>query len=193
MTPNPKTQQDQFGTYAGEPPQHEGMTTQSLYVPMRDGVRLAVQVVLPRDLASGARIPALLSQTRYWRAMELRAPFKWFLKPEALNPDYRDFQPFFTGRGYALIMVDVRGTGASFGTLPHPWPDDSVEDARVIVDWIVAQPWSNGKVGAHGVSYLGTTAELLVALDHPAVKGVIPMFNHPDAYTDIAFPGGIFD
>ena len=166
---------------------------QSLYIPMRDGVKLAVDVVLPKGLPPDARIPALLSQTRYWRSMEMRAPFKWFLKPEALDPHFRDFQPFFASRGYALVLVDVRGTGASFGTWPHPWPEDSVGDAGEIVDWIVVQPWSNGKVGAHGISYLGTTAELLVALNHPAVKGVIPMFNHPDAYRDIAFPGGIFD
>jgi putative CocE/NonD family hydrolase len=186
--------QTQFGTYEAEPPQYEGMTTESLYITMRDGVRIAVDVVLPGDLPAGTRIPALLSQTRYWRAMELRAPFKWFLKPERLvQAEFRDFQPFFVSRGYASVLVDVRGTGASFGTWPHPWSRESVEDAREIVDWIVAQPWSNGKVGGHGISYLGTTAELLAALNHPAVRGVIPMFNHPDAYTDIGAPGGIFN
>jgi putative CocE/NonD family hydrolase len=186
-------QQDQFGTYEGEPPQYEGMTTQSVHVAMRDGVKIAVDVVLPRDLPATARIPALLSQTRYWRAMELRVPFKWFLKPEAVDPIYRDFEPFFASHGYAVVLVDVRGTGASYGTWPLPWAPDSIEDGREIVDWIVAQPWSNGNVGAYGISYLGTTAELLTALEHSAVKAVVPMFNHPDPYTDIAFPGGVFD
>jgi putative CocE/NonD family hydrolase len=186
-------QQDRFGTYPGEPPQYEGMTTHSVHVTMRDGVKIAVDVVLPKDLPVTARIPALLSQTRYWRAMELRVPFKWFLKPEAADPVYRDFVPFFASRGYAVVLVDVRGTGASHGTWPLPWAPDSIEDGREIVDWIVAQRWSNGKVGAYGISYLGTTAELLTPLEHPAVKAVVPMFNHPDPYTDIAFPGGVFD
>lgn len=187
-------QQTRFGTYEAQLPQYKGMTTQSVHIPMRDGVKLAAEVVLPKDLPREARIPALLSQTRYWRAMELRAPFKWFLKPEVLTPPgFRDFQPFFASHGYALVLVDVRGTGASFGTWSHAWPRDSIMDAGEIVDWIVAQPWSNGKVGGYGISYLGTTAELLAVLNHPAVKGVIPMFNHPDAYTDIAFPGGVFD
>lgn len=186
--------QTRFGTYEAQPPQYEGTTTQSIYISMRDGVRLAAEVVLPRNLPPDARIPAVLSQTRYWRAMELRAPFKWLLNPDILiPPDFRDFQPFFSSHGYALVLVDVRGTGASFGSWPHPWPSDSNKDAREIVDWIVAQPWSNGKVGAYGISYLGTTAELLTVLNHPAAKAVIPMFNHPDAYTDIAFPGGVFD
>jgi len=183
----------EFGTYVGQPARYRGIRSESYYVTMRDGVDLAVEVVLPKDLPAGARLPAILQQTRYWRATELRAPFKWFLRPEALNPDYRDFQPFFTSRGYALVSVDVRGTGASFGTWPYPWAADSVEDAREIVDWIVSQPWSNGKVGGMGISYVGTTAELLAALDHPAVKVTVPMFNHPDAYVDIAFPGGVLN
>ena len=109
-----------------------------------------------------------------------------------LEPDDRDLKLFFTSQGYALVLLDVRGTGASFGAWPHPWPDDSVSDAADVVDWIVSQPWSDGNVGGYGISYVGTTAELLAVSDHPAVKAVIPMFNHPDAFTDIAFPGGIF-
>jgi putative CocE/NonD family hydrolase len=62
-----------------------------------------------------------------------------------------------------------------------------------IVDWIISQPWSDGNVGGYGISYVGTTAELLATTNHPAVKAVIPMFNHPDGYTDIAFPGGVLN
>jgi putative CocE/NonD family hydrolase len=184
-------QTGQFGSY--EPPQadYAGTDTQSIYIPMRDGVRLAAEVILPAGLPADAKIPALLSQTRYWRAMELRSPFKYFLKPEALDPYFADFQPYFASRGYAIVAVDVRGTGASYGTWPLPWHEDAIEDAREIVDWIVAQPWSNGRVGGHGISYLGTTAELLATLNHPAVKCTIPMYNHPDAYSDIARPGGV--
>jgi len=188
-----RMQGTEFGTYKEKAPQYQGTTTQSIYIPMRDGVQLAMEVILPADLGPGAKIPTLLMQNRYWRAMEMRVPWKWVLKPSILNPHFRDFFPFFASQGYAHVAVDVRGTGASFGTWPHPWHIDTIEDAREIVDWIVAQPWSNGRVGAHGISYLGTTAELLTVLDHPAVRAVIPMFNHPDAFTDIAFPGGIFD
>jgi putative CocE/NonD family hydrolase len=182
-----------FGTYEGDAPRYTGIATQSLYITMRDGIKIAVDVVLPRDLPSGTRIPALIQQTRYWRAMELRAPFRWFLKPEALDADFAGFQPFFTSRGYALVLVDCRGTGASFGSWLYPWADDSVEDAREIVDWVVSQPWSNGKVAGMGMSYVGTTAELLLVPNHPAVEAVVPMFNHPDAYVDIAFPGGVLN
>ena len=186
-------QSRQFGRCHLPRPPYEGLTTQSLYLTMRDGVKLAVELVLPKELTPETRIPALLSQTRYWRTMELRAPFSWIFKPWEMNRHFKGFWPFFTSHGYALVLVDVRGTGASFGTLPHPWPEDSVLDAGEIVDWIVAQPWSNGRVGGYGISYVGTTAELLPATGHPAVKAVIPMFNHPDAYTDIAMPGGVLN
>jgi len=182
-----------FGNYQVPPPQYRGIVSRSLYLTMRDGVRLAVTVVLPRNLPPGTRIPALLSQTRYWRDMELRVPFRWILSADDLNLDFRRFKPFFTGQGYALVLVDVRGTGASFGACPHPWPEDSIWDMAEIVDWIVAQPWCNGRVGGYGISYVGTTAELLAVPNHPAVKALIPMFNHPDAYPDIAFPGGVLN
>ena len=179
-----------FGEYEPESPQYKGIKTFSTYVTMRDGVDLAVEVVLPKGLTEEEQIPALLNQTRYWRATELRTPFKWVLSPDNLNPRFKDFKPYFTSYGYALVYVDVRGTGASFGTWPYPWPPESIEDSREIVDWIISQPWSNGKVGGYGISYVGTTADLLPVLNHPAVKAVIPQFNHPDAYTDNAFHGG---
>jgi len=186
--PNPN-----FGEFKLDAPKDKRMDTLSNHITMRDGVRLAVEVYTPQGLAQEDKIPALLVQTRYWRAMELRAPFKWFLNADNLNPRTKDFKPYFTCHGYALVYVDVRGTGASFGKWPYPWDPDSIEDAREIVDWIISQPWSNGKVGGFGISYLGTTAELLPVPNHPAVKAVIPQFNHPDAYIDIGFPGGLFN
>lgn len=193
LTVSEPARRSEFGAAERSAPIYKGLVIHSHYLVMRDGVKLAADVVLPKGLPAGAEIPALLSQSRYWRDMELKAPFKWFLKSDDLQRSYRGFRPFFTGRGYALVLVDVRGTGASFGTWPYPWHEDCHEDAYEVVDWIVNQPWSNGRVGAYGVSYMGNTAELLAAIQHPAVKAAIPMFNHPDPYADIAFPGGLFN
>ncbi len=182
-----------FGTIQVAPPRYRGMARSSIYIPMRDGVMLALTLVLPKDLPAGERIPCLLSQSRYWRDYELYPPLGRWVNPEQFLPRQRNFKPFFSGQGYALANLDVRGTGASFGNWPMPWHAESVEDARQVVDWIIEQPWSNGLVGGYGISYVGTTAELLAALGHPAVKAVIPMFNHPDPFTDIAYPGGAFN
>lgn len=173
------------GTYEGyKGAQFKGLTTQSLYVPMRDGVKIAIDVLLPKGLPADAKIPAVMEMTCYWRAADVQPPASWFQKPD-------EFQRVFTSNGYALILVDIRGTGASFGTRPYPFSEDEVRDGYDLADWIVSQPWSNGKVGSIGISYPGTTAEFLAVNNHPAVKAVIPRFADHDVYFDIAFPGGV--
>ncbi|HEX8000795.1 MAG TPA: CocE/NonD family hydrolase [Pyrinomonadaceae bacterium] len=159
-----------------EPPYKE-ITTSALYVTMRDGTKIAIDVLLPKDLPAAARIPALLNITRYWRAKESREP--------------DNLQKFFVSHGYALIMVDARGTGASSGTWTMPWSKEEIEDYGKVVDWVVAQSWSSGKVGAYGSSYGGNSAQLLARLNHPAVKAVLPRHYEFDEFTDVPFPGGI--
>jgi len=175
----------EFGTYEGcAGPQYEDVTTRSLYVTMRDGVKIAIDLMLPAGLSDDAKIPAIIKSTRYWRAVEFRPPVSWFQGPE-------DFERFFTSHGYAVLYVDARGSGASFGTRPHPWSRDEIMDGGDVVDWVIKQPWSNGMVGTIGTSYAGTAAELFAVPNHPAVKAVIPRFADHDVYVDIAFPGGI--
>ncbi len=182
-----------FGDPQLPPPLYSGYRRFSVYVPAGDGTRLAVTVFLPKGLPPGAGLPALLIQTRYWRELELIPPLKWFVRPEMLNPRTRGLLPFFTSHGYALVYIDERGTGASFGIWKYPWQDGTVADMRAVIDWVVDQAWCSGSIGAYGVSYLGSTAEMFAITGHPALKAVIPMFNHPDPYTDIAYPGGLFN
>ena len=92
-----------FGDYQPQAPKFKGVTRQSLYLHMRDGIKIAVEVVLPKNRSLEDKIPALLSQTRYWRTMELNLPFKWFLRPDMLDIRLRGFQSFFTSQGYALV------------------------------------------------------------------------------------------
>jgi len=166
------------------PPRHTGWNGRSHAIAMRDGVRLAVDVAVPRGPADG-RYPALFAATRYWRASQLRRPWRWFITPGDAA------RAFFTAYGYALVRIDVRGTGASEGHQRHPWPDSDLTDLYDLVAWVIAQPWSDGRVGAFGNSYQGTTAELLGACGHPAVTSALVRFNEFDVYRDIAFPGGV--
>ena len=182
-----------FGSAPTLPPVYPGIERHSFYLHMRDDIKLAVTVLLPEGLPAGAKVPTLVSQSRYWREMELRPPLNWFLSPDIFLRRLRGYKPFFVRRGYAIVLVDERGTGASYGCWSSPWHSETLEDARQVIDWIVAQPWSNGRVGSYGISYLGTTAEQFAALCHPAVKAALPMFNHPDPYRDIGFPGGVFN
>ncbi len=152
---------------------------------MRDGVRLAIDVNLPRSMEAGTRLPTILEQTRYRRSLQPRPEFR-----DSLDGPGRRVSAFVS-RGYAYVIVDVRGTGASFGSRDVELGPIEVADGSDVVDWIIRQPWSDGKVGATGVSYVGTTAELLLVNRHPAVRAIAPQFSFFDAYTDIALPGGI--
>jgi putative CocE/NonD family hydrolase len=172
----------QFGQ-KGSPrkPKYQGYNLSSIYIQMTDGVKLATDIILPDNLPWNEEIPTLLYRTRYWRNAELKE------KPEKPDP----LLQFFTSYGYAIVKLDVRGTGASFGSVLHEWQQQDIDDTYELVDWIISQQWSNGKVGSYGVSYPGTTAELLAATKHPAVTSIWATYHELDAYTDIAFPGGV--
>jgi len=152
---------------------------------MRDGVRIATDLYLPVGLPGGEKVPTLLLQTRYYRAFDVRWP------ASAFTDRFSAMLERFGRNGYAVVAIDTRGSGASFGWIDAPWSPDEVKDGEELVRWITHQPWSNGAVGAIGTSYDGTAAEMLAANQHPAVRAVAPRFALFDCYTDIAFPGGL--
>jgi putative CocE/NonD family hydrolase len=161
----------------------------SFYVAMRDGCRLAVDIYLPIGvgLPSGG-VPTILILTPYYRRFALREGASPATDPSPNAGKYRDF---FVPRGYALVVVDVRGTGASFGTRDSFRSPAEREDYREIADWIVAQPWSNGVIGSTGISYLGAAACFLASTGHKAVKAIAPLFAVWNTYADHFYPGGV--
>ena len=155
-----------------------GRASSSLHLEMEDGVRIAVDVHLPQGYRGGDEFPAILERTRYWR-------------------DRGDGLSYFVERavrrGFAYVIMDERGTGASFGSWQAPLSDRALKDAGEVLDWIVGQPWSNGAVGATGVSYPGMAAQQLAATGHPALQAIVPMSDTWDYYEDLIFPGGVFN
>ncbi len=162
----------------------------SQYVTMRDGVQIAIDVYLPRELSTSETIPTILHQTRYWRSWEYRWPMSWVngSQPKGYLAPY---VKRFLSHHYAWVSVDVRGSGASFGTRRFSHTPEEIQDGAEIVNWIIQQPWSNGVVGTLGISYDGSSAEFLLINQHPAVKAAAPMFSSFDAFREIAFPGGM--
>ncbi|MBI4541188.1 MAG: CocE/NonD family hydrolase [Gemmatimonadetes bacterium] len=159
-----------YGPYGTSP-------VRSLHVTMRDGVRIALDVVLPDGLPNGAKVPAVLTMTRYWRAMEGEGP--------------NEMQRFFSSHGWAVVSGDVRGTGASFGVWPHHRSRDETLDFGEVIDWIAGRPWSDGRVAGWGVSYTANTADWMVERDRPAFRGAVSRFPDYDPYVDLYFPGGV--
>lgn len=156
----------------------------SRYLTMRDGCRIAVDVWLPQD-ATGP-VPAILILTPYYRRFRLREGGTGDVTPNAGK-----FINLFVPRGYAVVVVDVRGTGASFGTRDSFRSPKEREDSREIADWVIAQPWSDGQIGATGISYPGAASDFLASTGHPAVKAIAPLFAVWDTYADNYYPGGI--
>lgn len=162
------------------------------YLVMRDSVRIAIDLWLPATLEAGAKIPALVNATRYVRANSLGPLARWGMRLSGGSEADRETE-WHNNAGYAVVKVDARGSGASTGSRQIEWSPDEVEDYGEVVDWIVRQPWSNGRVGAYGVSYEGNTAELLAATGREAVKAVAPLYDDFDPSTNIAFMGGVLN
>src|SRR5258708_2892476 len=104
-------------------PKYKEFEQRSLYLTMRDGVKIAVDIVLPKPLAADERLPAIMNMTRYWRSHQGDKPGTWF-----------------PSHGYAHVLVDARGTGASFGIWRAPFSQDEIKDYGEVVNWIVKQP-----------------------------------------------------
>jgi putative CocE/NonD family hydrolase len=164
----------------------------SSYLTMRDGTRIAVTVWLPRDLRPGQRVPALIKGTPYWRggALTFLGKALTHLGVQILQND--PDTGILNGRGYAVVAVDTRGTGASFGHQAILLDDPEVQDFGEIIDWSARQPWSNGRVGAYGFSYRGMLAVSMASLGRPALKAIAPSFDFTDLY-HTTYPGGVFN
>lgn len=161
---------------------------ESVYITMRDGCRLASDIYLPQSRESGrscGKVPTLLIFTPYYRRFRCRDSS---VEAATAAAKYRDF---FVPRGYALMVVDVRGTGASFGTRDSFRSPTERHDYGEVAQWVTEQSWSDGVVGATGVSYPGAAACFLASTGHPAVKAIAPLFGISDIYSEQIFPGGM--
>jgi len=164
----------------------------SLYVTMRDGCRLALDVYLPQaglgQEPAKSRLPTLLILTPYYRRFKLKPGAPATTEP---SPNAGKWRDLFVPRGYAVVVCDVRGTGASFGTRDSFRSPAERDDYREIAEWVVRQAWSDGSIGATGVSYVGAAADFLASTGHPAVKAIAPLFAVWDTYSDHYYPGGL--
>ncbi|HEV8130919.1 MAG TPA: CocE/NonD family hydrolase [Acidobacteriota bacterium] len=147
----------------------EVVVQKNVMVPVRDGVRLALDIYLPakNGAALPARFPTVLSRTPY----DKEAP-----------GTVREAQ-WFAARGYSVVMNDVRGRYHSEGV----WRlilDDG-RDGFDIVEWIARQSWSTGKIGTIGTSYPGGTQHALAEMNPPHLTAMIPV----DALSNVGIAG----
>ncbi|RKP50000.1 CocE/NonD family hydrolase [Cohnella endophytica] len=139
-------------------------------VPMRDGIRLATDVYLPEGRQPGQKLPTILVRTCYDRNLRKESFKRW------------------ANKGYAVVNQDVRGRADSEGELvPFYYERDDSSDT---IDWIVAQDWSDGKVGMWGASYLGYIVTAASTSGHPNLKAVVNEVNVGSPFVDTVRKGG---
>lgn len=149
--------------------------TEFVRVPMTDGTRLATDVYLPEGQGPW---PAILLRSTYGRYFDMKG---------LLDKGYRE-------AGYACVIQDLRGMGASEGE-PNVFYADGwrpgLSDGADTVTWMRAQPWCNGKIGTYGTSALGITQMLLA----PATRDLAAQAIHrasASSYHDGMYHGGVF-
>jgi len=143
-------------------------------VKMRDGVILRGDIFRPD---SDGKFPVLLQRTPYRRAV----PWGYDV----------DFAQRAASRGYVVFLQDVRGRYTSDGEW-YPFLHES-EDGYDSVEWIAAQPYSDGRVGMFGGSYVGAT-QLLAAIAHPPhLAGICPIVTASDYHNGWTYQGGAFE
>jgi len=153
----------------------DGNFVEFTYAAMSDGVRIALAVGYPRGFDPQDRTqkwPAILEMSGY---------------PAATHPAAHEH---YEGL-YITVNASLRGTGASEGSF-SAFSERSTRDGyEIIEEWIVKQPWSNGKVGIHGHSWSGLTGFRVAATNPPHLSAVVVSGLIDDAYRGISRIGGI--
>ncbi len=146
--------------------------TKDVAVPMRDGVVLRADVVLPN--ATG-RFPTLVYRTPYGKQFAFK--------------EGSTFEKAVT-RGYAVVIQDVRGRYASDGDF-SPYQNEG-RDGYDTIEWAARQSWSDGNVGTFGLSYPGAVQWLAAVENPPHLKAMVPAmtFSTP---RNFFYSGGVFD
>ncbi len=169
------------------------------YVAMPDGTQIATNIFIPTG-SKEKSFPTIFIFTPYNRSMVV-PNMKWYerLGAKAMMGNWgpvfdaiptRKTINTLTSSGYAIVVADMRGTGASSGYTSAMSPTLK-EDGINMVNWIAAQTWCNGNVGMQGPSYLGWI-QLAIASEKPeALKCISPAIMGSDIYTEAQKQGGI--
>jgi uncharacterized protein len=137
---------------------------------MRDGVRLDANIYLPDD-DSPAGWPVIMAANPYSKDV-------WF------GPRTTPHLERFTQAGYAVAVVDFRGTGASEGVKSDAFERIEQDDVYDLIEQLAAQQWCDGRVAAWGLSYGGITALRAAAGGAPSLRAVVAIEGSTDPYSD---------
>jgi predicted acyl esterase len=167
----------------------------NLAVTLSDGVRIYYDLYRPDGPVGKADLPVLLSWGPYGKHGLSNQVFwpRSGVDPAWLSPltPFEGADPVRWGaKGYAVAIVDPRGAWLSEGDFRHNGLGEA-EDCAETIRWLADQPWSNGKVGMTGVSYLACIQFWAAALRPPELAAINPWEGFTDWYREFAYHGGI--
>ena len=136
--------------------------------PMRDGIHLSANIFRPGGTSP---VPTILVRTPYGKGVEP-------------SPTYQ----LFVDHGYAVVVQDVRGRHDSQGVFSPLGQEPN--DGDDTLNWIARQPWSNGKIGMQGGSYLGIAQWKVAPMNNPHLKALFPWVSGDDDYRDRFYSTG---
>ncbi len=157
------------------------LPTRIASIRMRDGVRIAAALYLPKG---AARFPTLFAASPYRFDNNIAPALPLFL--------WRETGPFawYLDHGYAFVHMDVRGTGRSGGEYRYMCRKEQ-QDLVEVIAWITRQKWSNGRVGGIGQSYYARMQWCMATQNPPGLACIAPYDGNVDTYRASAYTGGI--
>src|ERR1700736_6544883 len=149
---------------------YEVIIERDVQAKMRDGITLRSDVCRPK---TDGKFPVLLTRTPYDKKWDADICLKW------------------AARGYVVVAQDVRGRYASEGEW-YPFRNES-QDGYDTVEWAAVLPYSNGKVGMFGGSYVGATQYLAAIAHPPHLAGICPVVTASNYHDGWTYQGGAFE
>ena len=184
----------------GKPPHYrrekrDGMIIEwDLAVPLRDGVKIYIDLFRPADETTP--VPPIIGWGPYGKHGHTRYTDtfpNWGGDQSKLSP-YTAFEApdpvAWVAKGFAIINPDPRGTWYSEGNATFLSPEEA-QDYHDLIEWAGTQPWSNGKVGLTGVSYLASSQWAVAATNPPHLAAINPWEGWSDSYREVVRHGGI--
>jgi len=171
-------------------------------VPIEVSDGLVLRADIFRPTAPGS-YPVIASYGPYGKGLPFKElmPYEWQKMisdhPDVLEGSSGQYQVYeladpekWVPDGYVCVRVDVRGTGRSPGYL-HPLSEREGKDFYECIEWAADQPWSNGKVGLNGISYMAMNQWQVAGLQPPHLAAICVWEGSGDCYRDASYHGGI--
>lgn len=154
---------------------YEVKAIENEWIVLKDDIRLSARIWLPQ---TNEKIPAILEYIPY-------------RKNDGTRTRDEPMHGYFAGNGYAVVRVDMRGSGESDGLLKDEYLKQEQDDALEVIEWIAKQKWCDGNIGMMGKSWGGFNSLQVAARKPKNLKAIIVVGFTDDRYNDdIHYKGG---